>query len=299
MFKSSNKDKINKLKQHSHQWQASYKRRVMTRLHQLWRSKSGSFYGIGYLVTFIILEVNSFIEEIIEFDFSLSGIVMQLLIQFLSFGLQTIINSLMAFVWPFLIFELLPEYAAIAVLVLSFIALNLIRKRWDLDELAHIKSIDRDRVKQVLDFYLFEETESGESKALQLLKGIKMTGSDSHVPSEIKQLAQSAQNKELEAWRQQPRSCLALVLLLNQQTSTEVEHKKDNSYICSILDEAIKGKLDKELEPLQRCLFYFPYLHSENKKNQQKAYKNYDRLKKKLKNKELELVKGFVHNYVN
>ncbi len=72
---------------------------------------------------------------------------------------------------------------------------------------------------------------------------------------------------QLDEWKSEPRSCLALVLLLDQFPrnmfrGTARAFATDRAAL-SAASGAIAASLDRELAPLHRVFFYLPFEHSE------------------------------------
>jgi hypothetical protein len=68
----------------------------------IWRARGGGFYGLGYLVTFVILEVRMLIGEFQESTSVAGFLTTQLLEYVLRVGLLSLVNALQAFLWPLL-----------------------------------------------------------------------------------------------------------------------------------------------------------------------------------------------------
>ncbi len=90
-------------------------------LVRVWSARGGGFYGLGYVIAFIIIEVQMFTGEILESssvaDFAFAQIFeFALRISFLSF-----INVFLAFVWPVYVLDFAGGYG-LAALLLGYIA---------------------------------------------------------------------------------------------------------------------------------------------------------------------------------
>lgn len=70
----------------------------------IWRSRGGGFYGLGYLVTFLLLEVRMLFRELAGSDGVLEFVGSQALEYLLRLSLLSLLNALQAFVWPLLMF---------------------------------------------------------------------------------------------------------------------------------------------------------------------------------------------------
>lgn len=90
-------------------------------LVRVWSARGGGFYGLGYVVAFIVIEVQMFTGEILDSssvaDFALAQIFEYAIrVSFLSF-----INVFLAFIWPVYVLNFAGGYG-IAALLLGYIA---------------------------------------------------------------------------------------------------------------------------------------------------------------------------------
>ena len=84
-----------------------------------------------------------------------------------------------------------------------------------------------------------------------------------------------ASRGEYDGWQEEPGSCLALVILLDQfprnlfrgDTRT---HATDDKAL-DISREAIQKGFDRKLPPFQRHFLYMPFMHSEDLEDQQRS----------------------------
>ena len=83
---------------------------------------------------------------------------------------------------------------------------------------------------------------------------------------------EDAAHGRLEDWRNQPRSCLALVLLLDQFPRNMFRNTarafKTDAKARELSRHAIASGFDRELSPVMRMFLYLPLEHSENLKDQ-------------------------------
>ncbi len=79
---------------------------------------------------------------------------------------------------------------------------------------------------------------------------------------------QDAARGRLEEWRNQPRSCLALVLLLDQTPRNMFRNTAQafatDAKARELSRHAIASGFDRELSPVMRMFLYLPLEHSEN-----------------------------------
>jgi len=72
----------------------------------LWCSRGGGFFGLGYLVAFAYFEISMLIEEVTE-TADLSGFMVgQLFELLLRFGIMSFVNALQALIWPVYVLQL-------------------------------------------------------------------------------------------------------------------------------------------------------------------------------------------------
>ncbi|MDX2213171.1 MAG: DUF924 family protein [Oculatellaceae cyanobacterium bins.114] len=93
---------------------------------------------------------------------------------------------------------------------------------------------------------------------------------------------EQAASGELGAWQTSPRSCLALVLLLDQ-FSRNMFRGQPRAFATDpqaqiIAKGAIAQGFDQQLEPVQRFFFYLPLEHSEHLADQNQAVALYQAL---------------------
>jgi NhaP-type Na+/H+ or K+/H+ antiporter len=70
-------------------------------LVRLWASKGGGYYGLGYVVTFVVLEVKSLAGDMT----SVAGIESQAVQYILRFSIDSFLNILFALLWPIRVLE--------------------------------------------------------------------------------------------------------------------------------------------------------------------------------------------------
>jgi uncharacterized protein (DUF924 family) len=80
---------------------------------------------------------------------------------------------------------------------------------------------------------------------------------------------------ELDVWRQQPRSCLALVLLLDQFPRNlfrgDTHCFEGDRAALDIAYYALDRGYDQQVLPVERMFFYLPLEHSENLTDQERS----------------------------
>ena len=68
---------------------------------RFWASRGGGFYGLGYVVTFVALEVTSLSGDLT----SVSGLVAQGLQYVIRFSIESFLNGIYALMWPVYLFR--------------------------------------------------------------------------------------------------------------------------------------------------------------------------------------------------
>jgi hypothetical protein len=81
-------------------------------LATLWAAKGGGFYGLGYVIAFLVLEAGSLTSSV--GNSSVSGFVTAQAIQYvLRFSVESILNTVLALVWPIHLLTWLGGYGLI------------------------------------------------------------------------------------------------------------------------------------------------------------------------------------------
>jgi len=84
-------------------------------LLDVWRSRGGGFYGLGYIVAFIYFEIDMLVGDVVE-SANMSEFAFGQLLEFLfRFGFMSFINAFRALLWPFYVLQL---YEGVGIIVL-------------------------------------------------------------------------------------------------------------------------------------------------------------------------------------
>lgn len=74
---------------------------------ETWRTRGGGFYGLGYLVAFIWLQVNVLVGDVIESQ-SLGAFAAGAALEYLlRFSLMAVLNVFLALIWPLYVLQYL------------------------------------------------------------------------------------------------------------------------------------------------------------------------------------------------
>ncbi len=98
-------------------------------LVRLWRSKGGGFYGFGYVVTFVVLEIRMLLADWQERGGIVDFVGQQLLEFVFRFFIETFIISLLAFLWPLLLVRSLGIWGVGLLVVGYFLFERLLKPR--------------------------------------------------------------------------------------------------------------------------------------------------------------------------
>jgi hypothetical protein len=69
----------------------------------IWRARGGGFYGLGYLVTFVLLEVRLLATEVAQSEGVAEFVGSQLLEYLFRVGILSLLNVVQALIWPLLV----------------------------------------------------------------------------------------------------------------------------------------------------------------------------------------------------
>jgi uncharacterized protein (DUF924 family) len=88
---------------------------------------------------------------------------------------------------------------------------------------------------------------------------------------------------ELDSWSDKPRSCLALIILLDQFRRNIFRDTSDafssDSKALELSRSAVGQMFDKQLRPIERVFMYLPFEHSEALADQHRSVELYKKLK--------------------
>ena len=105
---------------------------------------------------------------------------------------------------------------------------------------------------------------------------------DQQVQERFGPLYERAAAGELDGWREEARSCLALVICLDQFPRNMFRgdgrtHATDDKAL-ETARYALERALDRELPPFQRVFVYMPFMHSESVEDQRRSVELFERL---------------------
>jgi uncharacterized protein (DUF924 family) len=137
------------------------------------------------------------------------------------------------------------------------------------------------RSDDVLDFWFGREGEPGygEFRAEWFRKDPAF---DAEVTERFASLYEEAAAGDLDGWRDDARSCLALVILLDQFPRNMFRgdgrtHATDGKAL-ETSKYSVEHALDRELPAFQRMFLYMPFMHSENAEDQCRSVGLFGRL---------------------
>lgn len=130
------------------------------------------------------------------------------------------------------------------------------------------------RVDNILNFWFgqSDEADYGKEKSFWFTKDLQF---DQQLRTQFLSDYQQAATGELNSWRDTPRSCLALILLLDQLPrnmfrGTPQAFATDSAALAAAQYAVAQG-FDKQLLPVQRWFIYLPFEHSENLEHQRQC----------------------------
>ena len=105
---------------------------------------------------------------------------------------------------------------------------------------------------------------------------------DARVTEQFADLYEEAAVGNLDGWRDDAESCLALVLVLDQFPRNmfrgdERTHAEDDRALGAS-EYAVEHALDRELPAFQRMFLYMPFMHSESVEDQRRSVELFERL---------------------
>jgi len=137
------------------------------------------------------------------------------------------------------------------------------------------------RPREVLDFWFGQEgdPEYGRFRDEWFRKDPAF---DARVTQQFLDLYEDAAAGDLDGWRDDAESCLALVIVLDQFPRNMFRgdgrtHAEDGRAL-EASKHAVEHALDRELPAFQRMFLYMPLMHSENAEDQRRSVELFERL---------------------
>ena len=130
------------------------------------------------------------------------------------------------------------------------------------------------RAQEILDFWFGREGEPGYGEFREAWFR-KDPHFDQQIRDRFEALYEEAAAGALDHWKADARSCLALVIVLDQfprnmyrgdPRAYATDHKAQE-----IAEYAVDRALDRELPPFQRSFLYMPFMHSEDLEHQRRS----------------------------
>lgn len=98
---------------------------------------------------------------------------------------------------------------------------------------------------------------------------------DRQIRERFGELHAAAANGELDNWRKEPESALALIILLDQFSRNlyrdDARAFAQDEKACEIADAAIESGFPEKVDPELRSFFYMPFMHSEKIADQRRS----------------------------
>ena len=128
--------------------------------------------------------------------------------------------------------------------------------------------------KEILDFWFGKPEDSGYGKPRKFWF-IKDEELDQIIKSRFTEIHQQAAMGNLDSWREQPLSCLALIIVLDQFSRNMFRGLPQafatDAQALNYSQYAIAKIFDSQLLPVQRWFIYLPFEHSEDLADQEKS----------------------------
>jgi uncharacterized protein (DUF924 family) len=150
---------------------------------------------------------------------------------------------------------------------------------------ATITDEDTIRIERILSFWFRDSTLSAPQIDARMEIWFGDNSSfDQEIEQEFADDVVRASEGELQHWADQPRGCLALILLLDQfrrniYRNTPAAFEKDRAALKLCVEGAM-AKADKGLTAIERVFFFMPLQHAESRKVQAKSVALFRRLAK-------------------
>lgn len=130
------------------------------------------------------------------------------------------------------------------------------------------------RAQEILDFWFGPELSPQFGKP-QKSWFIKSESFDQSIRDRFLDSYEAASQGQLDSWQNNPKSCLALLIILDQFSRNLFRHSPQafqcDPHALKITKKAISQGFDQQLLPVERWFYYLPFEHSESIKDQEKS----------------------------
>lgn len=127
---------------------------------------------------------------------------------------------------------------------------------------------------EILKFWFGREDESGHGEFRRAWFE-KDPVFDEEIRSRFVTLHEMAARGELDGWKEEPRSCLALILLLDQfprnMFRATARAFATDAKAREAADHAVRSGFDRKLSPVERLFVYLPFEHGESLEDQRRS----------------------------
>jgi hypothetical protein len=93
-----------------------------------WNARGGGFYACGFVVTFLFLEIKLLVTELFTSAGAGDFIVQQFFQLILRFTVDSLVNTILALIWPALVLSLSPIYGVLGLAAGYFIFTRFLKK---------------------------------------------------------------------------------------------------------------------------------------------------------------------------
>lgn len=106
-------------------------------IRTVWDARGGGFYACGYVITFVWLEIRMFVDDIVMAQSAGAYLGEQIFEIFFRYLGESLVNMIMAFIWPVFVLELSPQWGILALGVMYLVFAKLLKariERWLFDD---------------------------------------------------------------------------------------------------------------------------------------------------------------------
>lgn len=139
-----------------------------------------------------------------------------------------------------------------------------------------------ERVKAVLTFWFGVLEDDHIPKDRQALWWAKDSAVDQEISHHFGEVLDRAATGALDSWQSAPRSCLALIVVLDQFSRNIFrDNRRAFAQDAIALDVCLRGierGMDFSLRPIERVFFYMPMMHAESLEMQRRSVKVFEEL---------------------
>ena len=117
-------------------------------LIRIWRIRGGGLYGLGFMITFVILEIRGLAGDVAETESDEQFVSQQMFEIAFRFIGETFLNTMKSFIWPVFVIDALGFLLGGGLLIAAFVGFDRLARPYIEDWLPELKKTSAKKTKK-------------------------------------------------------------------------------------------------------------------------------------------------------